>query len=149
MMTPLEKAQQILDQIVAKATPLGPDYVLPDLRYVQLGTPVISCASVIVAGLSLATDGASLGILNVDCDAMQVCTFQVTIARDCSWVANEDGSDDPTRVAQASAMLSSDGELLWDYAQHFVPMVTKQWNNAWDLIGGIGISTLALTTEVD
>lgn len=147
-MTPYQKAQQILADLEARAADIGLD--LPTLRYAQIGTPVVSCASLIVAVTNLAPEAGGAGVEDiVVCDAAQMGTFTILFSHDCSWVANDDGSDDPARVVEASAHMDASGSFLWDYANEYVPYISKTWSLSWSLVGGLGISTLTLTVGID
>jgi len=147
---PYEKAQQILELIEAEAIPLEPDFTLPTLRYARVGTAVVSCASVQVAALDINTDGANIGQLNVLCDdAVQMTNFACIISRDCSFAANEDGSDDPLRVAELSEKGAADAQFLWDFAEHYDEYFLKQFNVTWKIDGDLVITTLGMLTGVD
>ncbi len=144
------KAGQLLELIEAAALPLEPEYTLPSQRYARVGTAVVSCACVQVAALDMNIDGANSGITNVICDdAIQVSTFACIIARDCAFVSNEDGSDDPARVGEASAIAAQDSEFLWNWAQTYDEYLSKTFNVGWLFTGGILITTLSLTTGID
>lgn len=143
-MTPLSKAQQILNGV--EATAAGMSVAMPRLRYAQLATQVVSVESVIVAATSMEPD-AAYGPL--ECNASQLATFVVSWALDCSWVSNDDGTDDPTRVAEASARMDTVAEVLWEFASGLDAFLSKQWSIGWAFIGGLGIVTLQLTTGVD
>lgn len=148
-MTPYAKAQAILAELVEAALPLEPDFVLPTLRYAQIGAPVVACESLIVAVAGMTADnGLEVEDLTF-CDSSQIGTFTIVHAIDCAWVANEDGTDDPARVAEASARMDANGTFLWNYANELVPFVSKQWTIGWAFMGGLGLTTLTLTTGID
>lgn len=148
-MNAYEKAQQLLQLIETEALPFEPEYTLPSQRYARVGTGVISCASVQVAALDMSPDGLDNGQVTVHCDAIQLSNFACIISRDCSFVANEDGSDDPKRVGEASALGAKDAQFLWNWAQHYDAYFSKQFSVGWIFTGGILITTLSLTTGVD
>lgn len=149
-MNSYEKAQQLLELIVSEALPMEPGFSLPTLQYARVGTAVVSCGCVQVAALDMATDGAALGQLIVRCDdAIQMSNFACIIARDCSWTANDDGSDDPAEVAAMSVKAAADADFLWSWAQHYNEFYSKAFSVGWLITGGLLITTLTLTTGID
>jgi hypothetical protein len=142
--TPLEKAAEILQGIELQAATNG--VTLPTLRYTQMAQPVIACAGVIVA--VTATDPHPL-YGPVECNASQQVTFAVSIARDCSHVANDDGTDDIVKLGQVSMTMQGDHDVLWDFAACFEEYLSKQWSVRMVITGGVAITSMTLTTGVD
>ena len=143
-MTPLEKAQELIEELDTFAGVQGVG--LPTLRYPQIGTPVI------------ATEALTVGVIDVtpheqyspvECNASQLCTYSINVSRECSWTSDDDGVDDPVRIAEVSATLSADSELLWNFAQQYRAYLSKQWNVTFLLTGGLGITTMSFIIGVD
>lgn len=148
--TPYQKAQAILDELVNRATSVEPEPLdLPSVRYAQIGAPqTVTCESLIVGASSITADGAD-DLETIACDAVQLGTFVLIWAIDCAFVANEDGTDDPVRVAQASERMDAAGNFLWSYANELDPFLSKEWTMTFALAGGLGITTLTLITGID
>jgi hypothetical protein len=142
--TPLEKAAQLIDEIDDYACDIGVD--LPKLRYPQIGTPVIGCEAFTIGVIDV-TPHEQYG--PVECNASQLVTFSVNVSRTCSWVADDDGIDDPEKVAEVSATLSADSEVLWSFAQQYRAYLSKQWNVTFLRTGGLGITTMSFIIGVD
>lgn len=143
-MTPLAKAQQILDELVLYA---GEQSVqVPALRYVQISTPVVAAEALTIALIDVSPH-EQYG--PTDCNASQLATYSIVLSRECSWTSDDTGVDDPAKVAAVSAMLSADGELLWGFGQQYAAYLSKQWNVTWQLTGALGISTMSFIVGVD
>lgn len=143
-MTPLAKARQILTLVEDFAAANSID--LPTKRYAQLGEVVIDCESVIVAapGLEPSLDTPP------GCGPPQLSTFQVLIIRACAFVAYDDGTTNKDAIESASESADADGQMLWDFADAFVPYVSKEWSLTWTLAeAGLAASILSLTTGID
>ncbi len=143
-MTPLEKAQQLIEELDDYAGGVGVE--LPSLQYPQIGTPVI------------ATEAFTIGVIDVsphdqygpnECNASQLTTFSINISRECSWTSDDDGVDVPEKVEEVSATLSADSELLWQFAEQYRAYLSKQWNITFLLTGGLGITTMSFIIGVD
>lgn len=149
-MSPYEKAKAILAELEARAAAVSPEPLdLPSVRYAQIGAPqTVTCASLIVGTATIAADGAD-DFEDIRCDAIQLGTFVLIYALDCSWVANDDGTDNPVKVAEASERMDAAGNFLWAYANELDPYLSKEWSMAYALTGGLGIATLTLTTGID
>lgn len=143
-MTPYAKAQQLLELIEAEAENLS--IALPTTRYASTGTPVVACAEVQVAAqsLELGTDAGP-----VECNAPQLSTFQLIIARECANYANHDGTNNPEKVAEVSALIADDADLLWAVCNAYKAFVSKRWYVNWTITGNLGITTCTLITGVD
>lgn len=150
-MTPFEKAQQLLQSLVdygdAKVSSGDwPGYSLPTIQYAQMGEPVVACELVTVAG-STVVPHAAYG--PVDCNASQLGTFFVIIARDCANISDNDGITIPEVAEEVSALIDRDGQLLWDWAANLDDYLSKEWSVAWALVGATGVTTLQLVTGID
>lgn len=143
-MSPLEKAQQILDQLVDKAA--DESFTLPTQQYPQTGDPVIACALFTVAVSSVLV--AEAYGPNA-CNASQLGTFSIVIARDCGNTSRQDGSDDPAAVAAVSQTLSADGEFLWSWINNYIAYLSKEWSVSYVIQGGLSMATMQLTTGID
>lgn len=143
-MTPFQKAQQLLEELETEA--LAAFIELPHMRYAQMGTPVIACDLATVACTTIAPDEASGP---EKCNASQMATFLVVIARACAWTGNDDGTDDPAVVEEVSAVIAQDIDLLWTVANNYTAFLSKRWSVAWELTGGLAIVTMTITTGVD
>lgn len=149
-MSPYEKAQAILAALEVRAAAESPEpRALPPVRYAQMGAPrTVTCESLIVGTTSVTADGAD-DTEGINCDAIQLGTFALVYALDCAWTSEDDGTDDPTKVAAASARMDDAGDFLWGYANDLDPFLSKEWSMAYTWTGGLGIATLTLTTGID
>lgn len=147
-MTPLAKAQEILDLISDAALTATPVLVLPTVKYPQVGIPTIDCESVIVGVTNIVPHPNYEPAL---CNASRLGTFTVYIIRDCSWVANnDDGTTDVTAMATVSDKQDADGVLLWDWAQTYDDFLSKEWSVQYNLTdGGLAVTSLQITTGID
>lgn len=151
-MTPYEKAQQILDSVIAAGEDqigLGtwPGWGLPTVRYAQMNAaPVISCEVLTVSVMDVAPHTA---YGPVECNASQLSTFSIILARNCMNTSDDDGVDVPEAVESASVVADQDAQLLWGWADSYSAFLSKDWSISWTLNGGIGITTLTLTTGID
>jgi hypothetical protein len=152
--TPLEKAREFLATIEDMAPAMG--IVLPELRYAQLAQPVIACSSLIAAVTNTiphAEYGGATGsrgnIFGFECNASQQSTFVISLSRECSWISNEDGTDNPEEVVKVSEQMQADHDLLWYFAADLNPYLSKSWSIAMAIMGGLSIVTLQLLTGVD
>ena len=149
-MSPYEKAQAILADLVARAAAESPEpRVLPSIQYAQIGAPrTVTCESLVVGAATVAADGAD-DSESIMCDAIQVGTFMLVYALDCSWTSDEDGTDNPELVAEVSGRVDAAGDFLWAYANELDPFLSKEWSLGFTMTGGLGIATLTLTTGID
>lgn len=150
-MTPYEKAQELLDAIsdIGDARVASEDwegYTFPALRYAQLGESTITCEGVNVSATNVVPH-AAYG--PVDCNASQLGTFTIIIARDCAVIHDRYGIDDPVAFAAVSRVADWDGQLLWDWANEMTAYLSKEWSVAWAIVGNIGVTTMQLTIGVD
>lgn len=143
-MTPYAKAEQILSLIVAEAE--ATSYEIPSTRYASTGTPVVACEEVQVAVQSVEI-GTEAG--PAQCNAPQLATLQLIIARGCANYAKRDGTNDPEKVAAISAQIAQDHDLLWAVCNNYKAYVSKRWYVNWALTGNIAITTCTLITGVD
>lgn len=144
-MTPWGKADALLKDLVAAA---GIAHLpLPERQYAQLGEPVVACAAVQVALTGLEQAGPEYQ--PQACDTSQVGTFVVIIARDCAVVFNDDGTDDPKLVVDASQDMSEDGDFLWVWAESVPTFITKTLSLGWILEGGLSITSVSMTLGID
>ena len=146
-MTPLDKAQEILDGIVAQAAAMDTPVALPTPQYVRIGAPVVACPAVIIGFVS--TLPVEEDLVPHDCGAVEQATFICTVALDCSAAFNSDGSDNVAKMAEVSERAQAVGAVLWTYANAFEPFITKTWSVTYGLAGGHALITLQLTTGVD
>lgn len=156
-MTPYEKAQQILDEVKALADSRFLILPGPEMNhYAQVGNNVIACAGVTVTYTGSNVDPLTpanaeniAAFQSMQCGPGQLGIFNIVIARDCANIANQDGTDDPVKVAALSALMDADGQLLWDFAVAYDAWISKDWSTGHAIDGALGISTLLLTTGVD
>lgn len=142
-MTPYEKAEQILDQLVTAAAAAG--VVLPERRYALVAEPVVDCESVIIA----LTGVTQPELFDPSCGVPQLGTFSVIIARDCAGTANQDGTTNIERATVASAAQAIDGDLLWSFANGYQEFVSKTWNIGYVVTGDLAITSMLFTTGID
>lgn len=150
-MTPLEYADQIRKQFEDYATDVC-ELTLPEekQRYSRLGAAVIACESLIAA----VTDAQAIPINEGGGTAWNACQFTqqatiiITLARECSYEMEEDGTDDPVQVAAISASMDKDGECLWTWAHDLETHMGKSFEVSFTLLGGLAITALSLTVGV-
>ena len=137
--TPWQYGKVLLESLEGWVVPL------PDERFAQVGGQVVSCESLIVA-----TTGAnSQEMLGApQCDVIQVATYEVTVARECSDMSNNDGTNDQPAIAAVSAQMDQDGDALWRWAQQLEFYWVKSFDLGWVITGGLGITSLSLTVGV-
>lgn len=152
-MTPLGKANQMLNEIVALAT--VNDISLPKRRYAQVGNAVISCSGVTVTVLGTNPtpwqnfQDFQSPLQMMECNVSVTGTFVVTIARECGGVSDHEGFDDPSKVAKVSAQLETDGELLWEWATNYDAFQSKDWTTRFAIEGELSLASLQMTTGID
>ena len=140
MSTPLEQADLFLKQLQDRCQSF------PSLAYTQVGSQVVGCESLIVAVTGV--DGQALGPQNLKCDFAQIGTFVITVARDCAIEFDDEGFDDPVEISRISQQIDADGDCLWAWAQNLDPYLQKDFSIAFDLTGGIAITSLQLTIGI-
>ncbi len=154
-MTPFSKGKELLADVVSYAETAH--VVLPKTQYAQIGNNTIACAGVYVTALgtdrqtlenSTAVNFGSELQLQV-CGVVQLATYNIVIARDCANIANQDGTDDPVRVAALSDELDLDGELLWNFAEQYEAWNTKTYSMRWEIEGNLAYTSLSMTIGVD
>lgn len=113
MTTALGLAEEALAATIDAAEAAGIE--LPEIRYVQMGDPVIACPSVIAAVTAINTftdpnvpPGALPG-----CAPIQVATVSVYVAHEYT-CARDDGTDDPEAVYKISQVMAAEGNVVWD-----------------------------------
>lgn len=145
-MTPLEKAQQLLDDLNTYAT--AQSVTLPTLQFTKYSvvTPVVTCASVISAIIDLSLVGDEY---TPQCNPIQQGTFLLIITRDCAVEFHDDGTDNPAAIAPIAATMDDDTQLLWDFLTQYLPYTTKTWNVTWNVEGGLAITSARLVTGID
>ena len=137
--TPWQYGQELLDQLEQIVVPL------PDERYAQLGGQVIACESLIVASTGIQAQE----VLDTPrCDVVQVATYDITLARECANVSNDDGTNNPEAIVDVSAQIDQDADALWRWAQGLEYFWTKTFDVSWVITGGLAITTLTLTVGV-
>lgn len=142
-MTPYEKAKQILTQLEAAAA--SATLKLPDQRFAQLGGQVVACEGLIVA---LAQMNPADGF-DSTCGPIQAGDFIVTLARSCAVTYDDGGVDDPDEVARVSAEADADVSFLWDFAREYPYFALRTFSVSSTLLGGLMITTLALSVGID
>lgn len=136
-----------LDLAVDVATDLAA-LPLPEPVHAQLGDLVIDCAGTYVTVTTITeidpTGGSGAG----NCDMIVMGNVTVIVARDCSFVANDNGTTDWDKQNKVSVQLDADTAVLWDQ--------TEKWRaDAWYLAPGLpptmtmaisgGLATVTLT----
>ena len=137
--TPLEFGKALLDDLTAVVVPL------PGERYATLGNVVVSCESLIVS--STGVDGQQLSDVP-QCDVVQIGGYVISLARECSNVANDDGTTNVAVAETVSVKMDKDAETLWNWAQGLEVYITKDYSVAWVITGGLAITTLSLTVGI-
>lgn len=128
-MTPYEAAQDVLNTVVEQLISA------PTVQFAQLGPPVVDCASVISAATGL--DESPLP--GCACGSITIIT---TVARDCAFVSNDDGSNNPAAIAAVSAQIDGDSIALRRVGEMYVE---SEWSIGWSLDGGLAITSLSIT----
>ncbi len=103
-MTPLTFAQDLAADLATRGA--------PQPAHGQLGEVVLDCAGTIVSILT-----QSEYDLGNNCGAIDLVDVVASITRDCSFVANQDGTTDWAKQDQVSAALDLDATLLWDWGE--------------------------------
>lgn len=146
MSNALDRANELSTAITNFASELS--ITLPVFRVVQAGTPVIAKCSVVIAAIGISP------LMNFDQTAMARCappqrtTIVGAIARDYE-VVDAEGVDIPDLVAEASALMMADGDLLWEAAwsveNYLGPdNVSLDWN----ITGALAITSVQYTVGV-
>lgn len=143
--TSLDRAKALRDDLVAFA--VARSYALPANRYVQVGEIVRDCEAVIVSVGSLTPDAL---YDPVACVSPRSATFLAEIVRACAVVYDSQGLTIPATLEAVSEQASSDGELLFAFAQEVDGWTSKQpWSVVWSLAeGGLSVSSLQLTIGI-
>lgn len=142
-MTPYAFGQSLLSQLQSLA--LSEGVTLPTPAYTVLAEPVIDCASTIVALTGMEQSGdPSLDF----CGSPQYGTYNIIIARECAVVFDDNGYTDVTAAGTVSTQLSTDGELLWSFANQLDDYLIKTWSVGFVIEGGLSVASLLLTTGI-
>lgn len=143
--TPLDRAKAIRDDLIAFATARA--YSIPTTRFVQVGEIVRDCESVIVSVGSLTPDPL---YDPVQCVSPRSANFLVEIIRACAVVYDQQGLTIPSILEDVSDQASSDGELLYEFAQELDGWSSKQpWSVVWSLAeGGLSVTSLQITMGI-
>jgi len=140
--TPYEKAQQLVDDIVEFS-----EMKLPKLRYAQVGAPNVIADEVFTVAVNAVDPHDQYGPF--ECNPSQLSTFLVIIAWECSWTGENDGRDDPRKVKTVSQKLDDTGTMLWSFASQYRAYLSKEWSITYALTGGVGITTMSFSIGVD
>ncbi|HSX22679.1 MAG TPA: hypothetical protein VLE97_07915 [Gaiellaceae bacterium] len=153
-MTPLEHAAAILVSLADVAGVGG----LPDTQVVGVGDAVIACAE---ARVTLATVMLEPNLLNAwACDVAETATYLVSIARECAWTANDDGTENYPKLAEVVGIVDADVAALTALFKSFHVGeadvtggavgwgATRAGTIAVTTSGGLIVSTLTLTVGV-
>ena len=136
--TPLSYARILLDDLSNSIVPL------PDERYAQLGGQVVVCESLIIGTTGI----TSQEMLGPQCDVVQVASYDITLARDCANVSNDDGSNNGPAIVAVSDQIDADADALWRWAQGLEYYVTKTFDITWVITGGIAITTMTISLGI-
>lgn len=140
-MTPLEFARQLVKEL--------DELAVPDPLHAQLGDVIVDCEGTIVSITNkteqVLTEGAP------QCGVIELADIVVVAARECSNVANDDGTTDWAKMDAVSASLDHDGAILEDWADGKMaeaffrlgrPVIT------YTIQGGIAFVTLTMTLPI-
>lgn len=143
--SPLDRAKSLRDDFVAFAD--AQSYALPENRYVQIGDIVRDCEAVVVAVGSLAPDPFYEPVV---CVSPRSATFLVEIIRKCAIAYTREGMTIPNVLESISEQGSTDGQLLYEFAQQIDGWSSKQpWSVVWSLAeGGLQVASLQITIGI-
>jgi hypothetical protein len=145
-MTPYEYADlKMLPSLVAQLEAAG--LQVPTRQWAQVGAAVvIDCESVIIS----ASDITPVEIAP-NCGWVERTTFLVSVAYDCQFPANEDGTTNIEKMKEVSDLLDQVSAVLKDYAisegEQSV-LITPEWSITYGIEGGLGYCSLQLTIGV-
>jgi len=140
-MTPLAFARALVEDLV-RSHPLLP----APPAHAQVGDLVVDCPGV-YATITNITEYD----LGGNCGFITMADITVIAARDCAFVANEDGTTDWAKQDTVSAQMDLDEELLWEWGQKhraeaFAP--TTPPSVTFMNTAGLGLTTLLLQLPV-
>lgn len=144
-MTPYDKANQLLEMIVDHMTEYAAGTSVPTRRYVATSEPVVDCESIIVA-LTAVTQAEGY---EAPCNVPTVGTYSIVVARECSNTSNAKGMTNVDETQRVAKIQSDDVETLVAFVNSLPTYVSKSWNIALVITGGLAITSLILTTGID
>lgn len=105
-MTPVEYCEAILKTLQDVAGASG----LPDIQVTGVGDAVIACAEARVTfnGVTLQPNLQNTWA----CEVEEVGTYLVTIARECAWTSNDDGTENYEKLAELVETVDADVTAL-------------------------------------
>jgi hypothetical protein len=101
-MTPIGYATAILASLVDVSGVGG----LPDVQVVGVGDAVIACAEARVTFNTVALDPNPENPWA--CDVAETATYLVSIARECAWTSNDDGTENYEALAAVVTIVDAD-----------------------------------------
>ena len=142
-MTPLGYVLDLVDDLAA-TYPLLP----APPAHAQLGDLVIDCAGLYATVLNLSEFAVGGGI---NCGTITLADITIIAARDCGFVARDDGTTDWSAQDAVSAQMDVDADMLWEWAQKqrvdaFAP--TTPPSITFMLTGGVALTTLGVQLPV-
>jgi len=129
-MTPLGFAQALAVDLAPPFPTGGP---LPDPFHAQLGDIIIDCPGTTVTIQTTTNVDPTGGGGTGNCDMIEMASVIIIAARDCSFVANEDGTTDWSKQDTVSAQQDRDAEALREQCE--------KWRaDAWYLPLGVPVT---------
>ena len=141
--TPLGLAGTVLQLVQSAAMDLG--NALPETQWTQLGTPIMTCASVAVGVLN--TREVALYDGKIQCGAQLHADVTVGIVRECSIEHDVTGHTDPARVGPIALQMDKDSETL-SLAASGMPGQTTGASIQYSVEGGLAVVSMLVTSEV-
>ena len=148
MGTVRDRAQELLDLIIELA-PLEP-HPLPELQFVSLGLPVVTCDAVIVGASSMVPyeDPLQANQGMARCPAGQQITLNAVIARTCA-VYDDEGKEDLDTLDHGLELVEYDMETMWSAIYAMQPMfgpddVQIDWRSEGGMILTTGSCTIGV-----
>lgn len=145
-MTPFEYADSLRKDFEDFSATCSPPVTIPAMSYTKLGEQVIACESLIFAVTDISAQ--PLFENGMVCGFLQVGTIIATLARDCAYEMEEDGTENVEQVAAIAADLDRDSDCLWGWALTVDPYMVKDFGIGFTIIGGLAITSLSLTLGV-
>jgi hypothetical protein len=119
----------------------------PSVRWAQLGSPVVTCESMVV-GIVTAREEPLFAGGGRDCQILEVIDVVAAIARDCAFGSDADGNTDPEKVAAISVAQDADVTALKAWVEALPRPADTLTNHTFSSEGGLAIVTTSTSVYV-
>lgn len=143
-MNPYTKAEQLMSLLKSEIAACN-ENLLPSRCFVTSSEPVVDDECLIVSFTSMAPSEG----YEASCNVPTTVTYSIVLARQCANISDASGmtiEDEAERVARSQSL---DMEILSSFANSLPVYVSKTWNIALVITGGLAITSLILTTGID